>query len=143
MATKAKPRARKASARPESRELDRLLGDAREAFRALTERGRDTTCEWTYDVKRSEWSARIRKGERTLFYVRPAEGCCNVAVLLGERAVAAALSGRVSKRLHEAIRSATRYPEGRAVRMVVKSESGARGVEELVAVKLDPEGRAG
>jgi hypothetical protein len=61
-------------------------------------------------------------------------------VVLGERAAQAALTGRVSKTLHAAIRAAKPYAEGRPVRVMVKGKADIAGVEQLVAVKLDPTG---
>jgi hypothetical protein len=61
-------------------------------------------------------------------------------VVLGERAAQAALAGRVSKALHASIRAAKPYVEGRPVRVMVKGQADIAGVEELLAVKLNPTG---
>jgi hypothetical protein len=61
-------------------------------------------------------------------------------VVLGERAAQAALAGRVSKNLHASIRAAKPYVEGRPVRVIVRTRADLAGVEELVAVKLNPTG---
>jgi hypothetical protein len=61
-------------------------------------------------------------------------------VVLGERAAQAALAGGVSKTLHASIRAAKPYVEGRPVRVMVKGQADLAGVEELVAVKLNPTG---
>ena len=44
----------------------------------------------------------------------------------------------MSKRLQASIRAAKPYAEGRPVRIVVTGEEDLCGVEELLAVKLDP-----
>jgi len=122
---------------PGERELARMLGPARAAFRALTER-EGSTCEWRRYSAASPWVLKATCGERTLFYVRPEVGRFEVTVVLGERAAAAALAGRVREPLHEAIRTARRYAEGRPVRVIVAGEADLGGVDELLAVKLDP-----
>jgi hypothetical protein len=44
----------------------------------------------------------------------------------------------VSSGLHEAIRGARAYVEGRPVPVTVRTKADAARVEELIAVKLDP-----
>jgi len=83
---------------------------------------------------------KVSQGDRTLFYVTPKADAFETTVVLGERATEAALRGRVSKKLYASIRAAKPYVEGRPVRVVVRSQADLAGVEELVAVKLDPTG---
>ena len=86
---------------------------------------------------------KVSEGTRTLFYARPESGTLKVTVLLGGRAVEAALAGQVSRRLHGSIRNAKVYPEGRPVSLRVKRPADLARVEELVAVKLLATVRAG
>lgn len=79
---------------------------------------------------------RVSRGNRPLLYAQPDSGAFKVTVLLGARAVEAALSGQVSRRLHASIRKARAYPEGRPVSVIVKRVDDLARVEELVAVKL-------
>ncbi len=118
--------------------LLRPLGPARPAFEVLVSRGPGTTREWRQYRADGPWVLKLYQGKRTLFYAQPEAGQLKVTVLLGEKATAAALSGRVSESLHEAIRAARAYPEGRPVPLVVKTLADAALVEELLAVKLDP-----
>jgi hypothetical protein len=60
---------------------------------------------------------------------------------IGRAAVAAALAGRVGKKLHASIREAKAYVEGRPVRVLVRTKADVQAVEDLVAVKLKPEAR--
>jgi len=122
---------------PVASELARLLGVAYAAYRTLTTR-RDVSSEWRRYARSAPWVLKVRRGDRTLFYVRPARDSFEVTVVLGARATEAALRGGVSKRLHAAIRAGRPYAEGRPVRVVVRREADLVGVEELVAVKLDP-----
>jgi hypothetical protein len=113
-----------------------VLGDAYPAFQALVHRDGKGTAEWRRYTKHSPWVLKVSEGKRTLFYVQPEPGCLRVTVLLGGRAVDAALAGQVSKRLHASIRKAKAYPEGRPVCVVIRRPSDLAKVEELVAVKL-------
>ena len=143
MARQAKPTQPTVTSPPTASDLTRLLGDAHEAFQALIAPYDGAVGEWKQYSKQSPWVLKVRRGERTLFYARPETGAVNVTVILGERAVEAALAGQVSKRLHGSIRAARAYPEGRPVRVVVKRVSDLAKVEALVAVKLKPAARSG
>jgi hypothetical protein len=119
-----------------------VLGDTYPAFQALVARGGEGTAEWRRYSKQSPWVLKVSRGKRALFYARPDSGGLKVTVLLGGRAVEAALAGGVSKRLHASIRKAKVYPEGRPVSVVVKKPSDLAKVEALVAVKLEGTARS-
>lgn len=138
---KAKPDPAVDSKPPSTRELATLLGGSHAAFVALTQRGSGVTCEWKRYSKKSPWVLKVSRGDRTLLYATPRADVFEATVVLGERATQAALGGRVSKKLHASIRAAKPYVEGRPVRVMVRDQSDLAGVEELVAVKLDPTGQ--
>jgi hypothetical protein len=136
--TKAKPTPLEVATPPTTRELSALLGKSYAAFLTLTQRGSAVTCEWKQYSKKSPWVLRVSKGDRTLFYATPKVGSFEATVVLGERATEAALNGRVPKELHASIRAAKTYVEGRPVRVLVTSQADLANVEQLVAVKLNP-----
>jgi hypothetical protein len=138
--SKPKPVSRDVARPPTTRELTALLGESYAAFRSLTERGSKVRREWKRYSRKSPWVLKVSQGDRTLFYATPAVRAFEATVVLGERATAAALSGRVSKELHPSIRAAKAYVEGRPVRIVVKGQADVASVEQLLAVKLDPAG---
>ena len=123
---------------PTMRELSARLGASYAAFKALMKRGAGVRFEWKRYSKKSPWVLKASQGDRTLFYATPKVGSFEVTVVLGERATEAALNGRVSKKLHSAIRAARAYVEGRPVRVVVTHQDDLASVDQLVAVKLDP-----
>ncbi|HEY0305149.1 MAG TPA: DUF3788 family protein [Longimicrobiales bacterium] len=123
---------------PTTRGLNALLGESYGAFKALTQRGSAVTGEWRQYSTTSPWVLKVSQGDRTLFYATPKVGAFEVTVVLGQRATEAALTGRVSKKLHATIRAARAYAEGRPVRVLVTGQGDLAGVEQLVAVKLDP-----
>jgi hypothetical protein len=122
---------------PTVSEVAALLGKAHALFQVLTERP-GAVWEWRRYSKTAPWVAKVSEGDRTLFYITPQPGRFEVTVVLGERAVAAALAGRVRAKLHASIRDAKAYVEGRPVRILVKGKADLPAVEELVAVKLKP-----
>jgi hypothetical protein len=122
--------------------LAKLLRGAKEAFQALAKRGTGTTSEWRRYGAKSPWVLKVSQGERTLLYLEPTPGAVCATVVLGKRATEAALGGAVSKGLHDTIRSARAYAEGRPVRVIVKRMADVKGVEELLAVKLNPDTHA-
>ena len=123
---------------PSARELAALLGASHAAFIALTRRKSGRTSEWKRYSKTGPWTVKVSRGDRTLFYATPKPGAFEATGVLGERAAQVALGGRVSKSLHASIRAARPYAEGRPVRILVRDERDLAGVEELIAVKLDP-----
>jgi hypothetical protein len=127
---------------PSEADMVAVLGDAYPAFQALVNRDGKGTAEWRRYTKRSPWVLKVSEGKRTLFYAQPESGSVRVTVLLGGRAVDAALAGQVSKRLHASIRKAKAYPEGRPVSVEIRRASDLAKVEELVAVKLQATARS-
>ena len=123
---------------PSASDVAALLGKAHNHFQVLTSRP-GAACEWRRYSTNAPWVVKVSEGDRTLFYITPKPGGLEVTVVLGERAVAAALDGRVAKKLHASIRAAKAYVEGRPVRVLVKSQADVRAVESLVAVKLRPD----
>jgi hypothetical protein len=125
---------------PAAGDVATLLGKSYAQFTVLTSRP-GAASEWRRYSKSGPWVVKVSAGARTLFYIAPKSGHCEVTVVLGERAVAAALAGRVEKKLHSSIREAKSYVEGRPVRVLVRTKADVKAVEELVAVKLEPESR--
>ena len=120
-----------------------VLGEAYAAFQDLVSRAGPGAAEWRRYTRNSPWVLKVSQGKRSLFYAQPESGDLRVTVLLGGRAVEAALAGQVSKRLHESIRKAKVYPEGRPVMVRVRRPSDLAKVEELIAVKLAATARPG
>ena len=126
------------TAHPTDAELATMLGPAYPALEVLLRGAPERTAEWRKYSSRSAWLLRVSQRGKPVIYLQPEPGALKATVLLGARAVEAALAGRVSARLHPAIRNAKVYPEGRPVVVRVARASDAARVEELVAVKLKP-----
>ena len=132
----AKVRTTVAAHPPSDSELKAVLGEAYTGFQALVGRAGPGAAEWRRYTKNSPWLLKVTQGKCSLFYARPDSGHLKVTVLLGSRAVEAALAGLVSKRLHESIRKAKVYPEGRPVSVAIRRPSDLGKVEELIAAKV-------
>ena len=123
---------------PTIRAVESRLGPAARAFDALAQRGAGSKAEWRRYKKNAPWVLKVSAGERTLYYLHPEGDAFSATVVLGPRAVVAALAGGVSATLHSEIRAARAYAEGRPVRVTVRGMADVALVEQLVAVKLDP-----
>jgi hypothetical protein len=94
--------------------------------------------EWKRSKSGFGWMCLLRRRNRTLLYLTPAQGRIRVAVVLGERAAALALESGLPEWLKELVREARPYAEGRGIRFRVESPADVALVRELVALKLAP-----
>lgn len=90
-----------------------------------------THTEWKTVSKDAPPSLRVLKGKRTIVWLSPKEGCFQAAYAIGEKAVQTA-----PKKLTALLEAAPRYPEGRGVRIEVKSEAELPVLRLLTALKL-------
>jgi hypothetical protein len=73
----------------------------------------DVRCEWHYSPQSGWYQIHLRR-ERRLVYVVPRRRNFRVAIILGDKAIAAVLAGLQAERMHVALETATRYSEGTA-----------------------------
>jgi hypothetical protein len=121
---------------PSHAQVRHALGPAVAAWDALLDPARKRTREWKVYGKNDPWSVRVNEGKRTVLWMVPEEGVLRVAVIVGEKAAANGLAGPLPKRLKRELREAAAHPEGRVVRIRMKSAARARDVERLVDLKL-------
>jgi hypothetical protein len=69
-------------------------------------------------------------------YLIPQAGCFLVDVVLGERAVRAALGASLPAPVHEAIDGTRAYAEGRGIRLPVSTADDLAVIRRLVALKI-------
>jgi len=125
---------------PSDAQVRRLLGPALPAWEALLATEGNRRREWKRYSPKADWVIRLHQGKRTVLWARPVAGKLHVTVIVGEKAVAAGLAGALPQRLKTRLRSAKVYPEGRAVRLGLRSAAGVADVERLVALKLGRQG---
>jgi hypothetical protein len=92
--------------------------------------------EWGYSSKTTGWGMRLKNKDRTVLYMTPCEGYFLASFALGEKAVNAAHQDDLPASVLKVIDSATKYAEGRGVRLEVRNRRDLRNVEKLAAIKM-------
>ena len=107
----------------------RVKKSLRAEFGELTE-------EWTFAGKAYGWSLRLKRAKRAIVYLTPREKHFLASFALGEKACRAAQSADLSDRTLSLIDEAPRYPEGRGVRIPVRTRADVDQVVGLARVKM-------
>jgi hypothetical protein len=92
--------------------------------------------EWKSSSAKYGWSLLLKLKKRTIVYLGPCNGCFRVSFVLGDRAVAAARQGDLSKPTLKLIDEAPCYAEGTGVRLMVKAPKDLAAVRKLALIKL-------
>jgi hypothetical protein len=82
------------------------------------------------------WALRFRQGDRLVAATYPNQGHFTLQVILGRAQVDAAFAMALPPSVSKALEAAKPYPEGRWLFMPVRSVKGARGLRELIALKV-------
>jgi Protein of unknown function (DUF3788) len=108
-----------------------LHGDLSSRFGPLEEK-------WSFSRKTNHWALQLKekKKKRTILYLIPLAGCFQAAFALGEKACAAAQSSTLPAAALDIIERAPRYPEGRGVRLDVRSRKDVETVKAIAAIKM-------
>jgi hypothetical protein len=91
---------------------------------------------WAHPGAKYGWSMRLVRGERIVVYLTPQAGCVLVGLTLGEKAVRAAREAGLPAAVMALVDAAPRYPEGRGVRLEVRSLRDVAAVRKLAAAKM-------
>lgn len=125
---------------PSRTELAAALGPAHPAWdRLLSQLAEDfdvDSHEWRCHSLKWGWSLRVKRGKRTIVWLSPVNGALIVTFVLGARAVAAAQAAKLPPRQLKLITDAKQYPEGRVVRLVIKTERNLAVARRLAAIKV-------
>jgi len=92
--------------------------------------------DWVFSGKKWGWSLRLKHKKRAVLYLTPSTGYFYAGLALGEKAVAAANASDLPQSLLEIIDGSQKYPEGRGVRLEVRSTSDLTDVIQLAAIKM-------
>ena len=92
--------------------------------------------EWVFSGKNYGWSLRLKQKKRAVLYMTPCSGYFRVAFAFGEKAVRAAHTSKLPTAVLSLIDEAKKYPEGRAVRLEVRTAKDVDIVEKLAAIKM-------
>jgi len=91
---------------------------------------------WTFAGAKWGWSLRLKQKKRTVLYMTPCSKHFLVGFALGEKAVKAAHAAPLSEPVLAIIDGASKYAEGRGVRLIVKTKKDLAAVKALAAVKM-------
>jgi hypothetical protein len=128
------------SKKPTDAELSAALGPSKKLWDQLVselagEIGADVQ-DWSSYSPKAGWSLRVKHKNRTIVWLAPCAACFRVAFTLGDKAMKLARQSRLPERILKVLAEAKRYPEGMAVRLVVRKANDLPAIRELAAVKL-------
>ena len=124
---------------PTDAELAAALGAAKALWDKLVaemtaEHGLNT--EWkSYSIKMG-WGMRLKRKERNIVHFGPRRGGFQVALIFGDKAMAAVREAKWPQRFQKILQDAPRYPEGTGVRLEIKSARDIQMVARLAEIKL-------
>jgi hypothetical protein len=125
---------------PTTADLKVALGKAAAAWEALVLQIRGAYSpiveQWNFASAKFGWSLRLRKGDRVVLYLIPQTGRFLVGIVLGAKAVAAALDADLPRTVRRAIAEAPRYAEGTGIRLPVEDNSQLASIQTLAALKM-------
>ena len=126
---------------PTDPDVRKVLGKAYEVWSdlidAVEERIGPVFRVWGYTSKTTGWGLRLKQKDRVILYMTPQTGKFLVSFALGEKAVAAAKSTRLSPTLVAAIDNAPRYAEGRGLRVEVSRKNQVPDLAALAEIKIE------
>jgi hypothetical protein len=125
---------------PQAAELQEVLGRSysrwRELIEHLEEKYAPLTVSWGFAGAKWGWSLRLKQKKRTVLYMTPRERHFTAGFAIGEKAVEAAYATPLDNSLLALIEAAPKYPEGRGVRLEVRTKKDVESVKQLAAVKM-------
>ena len=93
--------------------------------------------EWNFPGKKYGWSFRIKDKKRAIIYLLPREQYFNVAFVFGQKAVDAISISNINEEIKTNLEQATKYAEGRGIRIEVANASMIPDIKKLIEIKLD------
>jgi len=93
--------------------------------------------EWSYSGLKYGWSFRIKDKKRAIIYLLPRDQYFKVAFVFGDKAVSKIMESEISNDIKTEINQATKYAEGRGIRIDVKNNSVIFDIEHLIDIKLN------
>ena len=93
--------------------------------------------EWNYPGKKYGWSFRIKDKKRAIIYLLPRDQYFKVAFVFGDKAIKEIMDSQISKDIKTEISQATKYAEGRGIRIDVKNNLIISDIERLIEIKLN------
>jgi len=92
--------------------------------------------EWNYPGKKYGWILRIKDKKRAIIYFLPRDQYFKVAFVFGQKATDCVLNSDISADIKTELEQATKYAEGRGIRIDVKNDLILPDIKRLVEIKL-------
>jgi len=92
--------------------------------------------EWNFPGKKYGWSYRIKYKRRAIIYLLPRDKYFKVAFVFGQKAFDTIMGSDICVEIKSELEQATKYAEGRGIRIEVKDDSLISDIEKLVDIKL-------
>jgi hypothetical protein len=92
--------------------------------------------DWNSYSPKAGWALKLKQKKRTIVYLSPCAGHFRIAFIFGDKAVAAAHEGNLSRSTLKLLDEAPRYPEGTGLRLMVKSAKDLAPIKKLALIKL-------
>ena len=125
--------------RPTEAEVEAALGSTAALWKQLVswmaEQGAAIQ-EWNSYSPKAGWALRLKQKKRNIVYLAPCVGHFRIAFIFGDRAVAAARAGNLSKSTLKLLDEAPRYPEGTGLRLMVKTAKDLAATKKLALIKM-------
>jgi hypothetical protein len=93
--------------------------------------------EWKFYSQKFGWTLKLLRKKRNLFFFTPCSKYFRLAFVFGDKAVAAIEKSDLPKTLIKELVNAKRYPEGRGLRIEVKSRKDIELIITLVNIKIN------
>lgn len=91
--------------------------------------------EWKYYGKTIGWTMKLMQEKRNLCFMSPYSGFFSVAFVFGDRGVAAVEKSSLPAELIRELVRGRKYPEGRGIRIDVKSRNALDSAKMLLEIK--------
>jgi hypothetical protein len=93
--------------------------------------------EWKFYGIKSGWTLKMLLKKRNLFFLAPQETGFMIAFVFGDKAVKEIEKSKFPAKIIKEVNEATKYAEGRGLRIIVKSAREVEIVKKLIRIKID------
>ena len=125
---------------PNDEELTEALGRTsrlwNELKKHLASQYEPLTEKWSFSGQKYGWSLGLKRKKRTILYLIPCKRHFLVAFVFGEKAVRAAHESDLPASVVKSIDTATKYVEGRGIRLEVRVRKDLGVIKQLTALKM-------
>jgi Protein of unknown function (DUF3788) len=129
------------SARPDAKSVLKTLGTSGKYWQEIREyaekRFGPLTEEWKYYSPKFGWTMKLMSKKRNLLFFTAMEGRFRLAFVFGNKAVEAIERSDLPKKMKDEVKNATKYVEGRGLRLEVNDDKTVANVGKLLEIKVE------